>query len=127
MGNRFPHLLRIVGVIMITLVMLRGGTVSGGPPPHQTGSYNLTFGGYFTGMGNGAVGAQSVSINAKVKDPNGDEVHIVIANIHIEASRISGTFSVAGGTMAVQGRLEAAGGAVRANRLVITYQYNEDG
>lgn len=104
----------VVGVI----VAVKAATA---PEPKIQGSYKILVRGDYTGDGNAAVGAKSVTITAKVTDSAGNRVNFVAANLKMENGRFSGTGKMGGTDLRVNGRVDPPGNSLKAARLTATF------
>ena len=107
-----------MGAVMAAIVAVKGAT-----PPDTSipGSYKVLVRGDYTGDGNAAVGAKSVTINAQLTDSAGNAVHFIAANLKMENGRFNGTGKLGGVDVRVSGRVDPPGSMLKAARLTATF------
>ena len=103
------------------VAVIFGVRAASAPDLKIQGSYKILVRGDYTGDGNAAVGAQSVTINAKVKDAAGNELHLVASSLKMENGRFHGTGKMGGTDVRVNGRVDPPGNLLKAARLTATF------
>jgi hypothetical protein len=100
-----------------------------GSPPKTKGAYDIVFAGELTGDGNGTVAAKSVNLHGKVTDrKTGATGNLVASNLQMDDGRFSGTGTVFGATVEIDGRVEDADGVtVLVPRIMCNYQITGGG
>lgn len=136
---RVRHIVRLTALVLLGLVItsVPGPAAQTRPSPEKVnGNYVLVFGGYYTGRGNGTVGARSVTIRGNVTDESGATGNFV-ATCKRDGNHFSGTGSGPGFSVTIRGRLDPSsqgssqgsgkgsgkglGKGLRAARLTCTY------
>lgn len=117
--------IRTISVCLITAVAVAGMYIgvraATAPDTSILGSYKVLVRGDFTGDGNAAVGAKSVTITAQVKDAAGNQVQFLAANLKMENGRFNGTGRVGGADVRVSGRVDPPGDLLKSARLTATF------
>jgi hypothetical protein len=96
---------------------------AGKQPKKTDGSYQVTFGGYYTGTGTANVKNKKVMIKGTVEH-DGQSFSFVAPNLQLDGDHFAGTANVAGGTkLTLHGRLDGydADADFRGARLLCTY------
>jgi hypothetical protein len=118
---------RFILLTLVALAALAGPAFQAfgkpGSPAKTKGSYDFVFAGAVMGDGHGVVAAKSVNIIGKVKDPKtGATSNFNATNLQMDDGRFSGTGTVFGTTVTVNGRVEDADGVtVLLPRIMCNY------
>jgi hypothetical protein len=93
--------------------------------PGTQGSYKLEFRGAFTGSGNAAVAATSVTIDGLVRDASGNTGNLIAPNLTLRNGRFRGTGTAMGLPIILSGRVDPPADVLRVSRLVCTYRTSQ--
>lgn len=127
------------GKLILTLmtVALMAGLVFGSPGPSATpsgrfkpgrrsprsgdGNYQIVVSGFYVGQGTGAISDTAVSLNVPLKGDDGTTPTLQATGLTIDGQYFSGSGTIGGATVTIQGRLDAA----RASRLTATFRTSD--
>jgi len=129
MHIRVSH--RLLQIMLLPVVLaFMDGRYGVARAADSTGNYGVTVAGTYQGTGTATLSATTLSITATVADQNGNKGQLSAPSLIINANHFTGTGSVMGVDITVQGRLDAPdgqGGTPKTARLVGTFTTTSGG